>query len=171
MLPYMERYSMKYLVLIGCFGLSLLTHEAKADPVTITVQDAAEILSGCTALDGRDRVVKDGEREKIIKEPYKFNGGFLLAIAKDTIRLREIITAYQTAHNAKIVELSGGSGSVDPNSDAGKKLSIADAEMLATKQPVDLIMINEKELNLDPPNNNQIPPSVLANLSKIIVDK
>lgn len=154
--------------IILCAG-SLKAH---ADPVMLTVQEASEVLAGCTALDGHDRVVKDGAQERVVREPYKFSGGFLLAVAKNITKLREVMTAYQTAHNAKVMELSEGKGSLDPNSDAARKIAVADAEILATKQTIDLVLISTKELGLDPPTSNPLPPSQIANLSKILmVDK
>lgn len=130
----------------------------------IDLRTGLELLGALAALNGSPRVVRDGEREIVVQEPYKFGMGFRLAIAKNIYRLKELDLTYRHARDAVIMELSQGSGRVtDP--DAIARLNIRDQQLLAAKQEIPLVSMTIGELNLD---QNAIPSTVIAALAPLI---
>ncbi len=132
----------------------------------VTVNTAHKLVNALLALDGRQKAVKNGDSESIIVEPYKL-GPARLAIAKNTSRLRAVLTDFEKARDGLIKEISNGGDSIDPakDPDGFKRFNLAVRDMLSDESDVDIVPIEASKLNLD---QNDIPPAVIVDLEEII---
>lgn len=140
---------------ITCFVLLAILAIDPADAserkqITLSVNEMLGLSNALMALDGHDRVTKDGAREVIVKESYKFGPGFRLAVARNMTVLRHFIIDTQSVAR-----------SLGEDKQAIDKLG-------TEKHGIELIPIEELELKLDV---NEIPPSVLSGLSPILESK
>lgn len=126
------------------------------------ISEASALLSALSALDGYERVIKEGGNEKSVRDSYKL-GPARLTIARNIRALREVVEDFQRAQNALIIEESGGTGSVDPktNPEGAARVAVEIQKMVETEHAIALLPISEADLKLDV---NPIPPSVLASL-------
>lgn len=126
------------------------------------VSEASALLSALSALDGYDRVIKEGGNEKSVRDSYKL-GPARMAVARNIRALREVVEDFQRAQNALIIEESGGTGSVDQktNPEGAARVAVEIQKMVDTEHEISLISISEADLKLDV---NPIPPSVLASM-------
>lgn len=156
---------MRYFLAVSIiFGFCNL---ANAEQVTLTYEEAANILPALSALDSYEDI---DNQQKMVKRFYKFSGSVRLAIAKDITALRNVLLVFRDAHNAKIQELTGGDvGNKEKQDSVAAAVNASDNEMSKHKQPIELDKIKIEDLGLDPPNNNPIPPSVIAGLNLILV--
>lgn len=148
--------------------LLLLSLPASAEPMTLTMAQAREVYGAILSLDGYQKIIRAGDQETAVRVPYSFSSGTLLALAKNTDRLKPVVTAFDTARTRLILDLSAGTGKLeDPEAQAKflKELN----EMLKAPQDVDLVKIRDAELGLGAPKNNPIPPSVISQLAPIRV--
>ena len=128
--------------------------------------DILALRAALGELDGYLRIVKDGERERIVREPYKLGAGLRLAIAKNIARTKEPVEAYVTARNAIIRELANGDSTVTGVKEMGE-LQQRDEELLKAEHDVELIQFKVAELNLDA---NPIPASVIMAIMPALED-
>jgi hypothetical protein len=120
--------------------------------LSLTTNEVANLAAALVALDGSDKIVKDGLQDKIVKAPYNLGAGLRLVVAHDLTTARGLLTEFQLA----------ASGMQKTDGDKAK----GEIEILAMqKQQVQLTTIDISELMLD---QNQIPPSVLSGLSPIL---
>jgi hypothetical protein len=145
--------------------LSNAAHAADRVPTKISIEQAIDLVGALAALDGADHVIKDGQQERIVREPYKLGAGLRLVIAKDMVKLKDIVASFDKARASTIMEMTGGRGNAEKGSQAEAKLGMALREMLAVEQEVDLIHFKASELNLD---GNAIPGTVLSQLTPIL---
>jgi hypothetical protein len=136
----------------------------------LSVREAAVLLRGLKALDGYERVVKDGEKEKIVTEHYKFSPNFVWAMAKNHITLNKIMEAFDEAR--KVVTKSVFNGKIiKPDTEKPDELALlteANDQLdvfLDKKEEVELCYITQGELSL---GENRIPPSHLAALGRLL---
>lgn len=126
----------------------------------IKLSDASNLLVALCALDGYERIIKDGANEKTALDSYKL-GALRLPIAKNVRVLRGALEDFQRARNGLVMEASGGKGELDPkDTQANVKLGFAVQKLLDTEQELPLEPLPEAELLAAGP----IPPSVLASL-------
>lgn len=150
---------MNKFVVVG-LATFLFFSPARADPVELTIQQAANLLVGLNSLDGYQDSIKDGEREHVIVKTYMLGGGVRLAIGKDISRLTEIVAAARKADGGLQKQYPSG----------GPELAAEQDKLMAKVEKVDLIKLKVNELGLMPPTSNPIPPSVLSRLAPIIID-
>lgn len=155
-------FDVKHAALAGL----LLCSPAYAE--SLTNEQALGIFGALSALDGYEKVLKDGASEKAVKVPYDFGGGLRLVIAQDMVALKPKVDAYTTAHNALIMQLSNGKGDFKDNPKGEIEAQDQTLTMLSAKIDVGLTHIREPELKLD---ENRIPPSILAGLLPILDEK
>lgn len=129
----------------------------------LTVQEAQKISLGLSGLDGYDRVARDGERERVVREFYKLGGGLRLLIGINQNKLDAVLSVYNKERSRIIVGLSGG-GNELPKAKEGEFFERHN-ELLQAEQEIELKAININELRLD---DNPIPASVLAMLMPIL---
>lgn len=122
--------------------------------------------SALVALDGYDKIIKDGERDRAVRELYKLGGGLRLLIAKNINLLDKEIDPFQRARNTLVMEHADASGSVPPDKRA--EFVKQERELLDAEYDVDVVPIKDDELKLD---QNPIPASVLAQLGTLLVEK
>lgn len=126
------------------------------------ISEASTLLDALSALDGYDRVIKEGGGEKAVRDSYKL-GTARLTVARNIRALREVVGDFQRAQNALIIEESGGTGTVDQktNPEGAARVAVEIQKMIETEHEIALLTISEPDLKLDV---NPIPPSVLASL-------
>lgn len=129
----------------------------------LTLESALTIAAGLRGLDGYDRIAKDGERERIVREFYKLGGGLRLSIAKNLNKLDAVQGAYQKASADLMASMIDGKGEVPPARKA--ELAKEDRKMLEAEQDIDLVMIKEDELKLD---QNPIPATMLSLIQPLL---
>lgn len=148
-------------------ALIISIHPARAEPMTLTVAQIRDLFIGLSGLDGYARVVKDGEREQVVRMPYSFSGGTLLALAKNTDSLKPVVQQFDSARSRLLLQLSGGTGKLTDGTSEHADYLVQLNAMLEKEQTIDLVKIKDEELGLMPPKSNPIPPSVLSQLSPI----
>ena len=131
--------------------------------VNISTELALSISSGLHSLDGYERIAKDGEREKVIKEFYKLGGGLRMSIAKNLNILGSIQSAYQKARDDILRSMADRNGEVPRTKLA--EFTAEERKLLDAEHNVDLCQIDEEELRLD---INPIPASVLSLIHPIL---
>lgn len=129
----------------------------------LTLQMALAIAAGLRGLDGSDRIVKDGERERVIKEYYKLGGGLRLLIAKNLNLLDIQQTLYQKARAELVQTMLDDTGEIPKNRIA--EFLAEERKMLATESEIDLAIIRSGELNLD---TNPISVTTLSLIQPIL---
>jgi len=136
----------------------------------LTVREAAVLLRGLKALDGHERVVKDGEKEKIVMENYKFSPNFVWAMTKNHIALNRVMEAFDEAR--KVVTKNVFKGKViKPDTEKPDEIALLNEAndqldvFLDKKEEVELCFITQGELSL---GENRIPPSHLAALGRLL---
>ena len=157
-------------MILGVMLMTGMAGGALAEPVSLSVAQALGISGALNALDSHDQVIKDGSVEKVVKVPYQLSGQVRLAIAQDLTKLKAVVADFQTARNGKIAELAPDGKTIPPGSDLEQKFGRELTEMLGVKQDLDLTKLSVKDLGLESANN-PIPPSVLSELSPLLLDK
>src|SRR5207253_553833 len=84
------------------------------DQMKLTMEQVLTIAAGLRALDGLERIVKDGERERVVREPYQLGGGLRLAIARNLNRLDAAQSAYQKARSDLVFAMADANGQLSP---------------------------------------------------------
>jgi hypothetical protein len=132
----------------------------------LTIAQVANLLEAHKALDGYDRVVKDGNTEKVVKQPYEIGFGFSLLIAENVEALTAVVTRFNKERDKRVLRYSGGETSLQlpSGSDAAKAFSKEMHEASELEHDVDLHLINFDELKGDV---NKYPPSLLAGLMPV----
>ena len=139
------------------------------EKITLTTREIVGLFNGLSALDGYECIVKDGQRERAVRENYRLGGGLRLVIAKNLHHLRAVVDPYQQARNALVREMANGTDEI-ATKDMPEFLR-REAEMLDAKHDVALVKIRANELHLgSEPNENPIPGSVLAALMPVLDD-
>jgi len=147
------------------FALAFLTLAAPAsaaDAPSLTVEQVIQIGNGIAALDGYDKIVKDGASEKSVHVPYQFGGGLRLLLASDLDKARTVIKRYQDAVQALFSAMQKD-GKIPDASLA--QYTAEQRKMLDQPADVQLARIKADELKL---SENPIPSSVLSNLVPIL---
>jgi len=143
----------------------------------LKTRTASELLAGLGALDGYQRIIKDGDKETAVLVPYKIDGAARRIIFRNMARLKPELEEFNKVSQDLFRQISGGRDVLDPkeNPADGPLLTAYNAQnrdLLDADIEVDLKMIllsrllggdNEKALN-------NIPGSVLALLAPIITD-
>lgn len=140
----------------------------------LSCQVIIDLVNNLAALDGKTRVIKDGEREQVVREPYKFKPGLRSAIAKNVANLKAVADAYSKTKDGLIGQVTGGMTQIAEkhgetvNPDFQKQMADFQAVnnlLLAEIHEVRLVKIKESELNLEA---NPIPGTVIAALAPIL---
>lgn len=138
----------------------------------LTNQQVNELAGAISAMNGYERIVKDGEKERAVADTYKHIGvGLKSSMAKNLVALKAPAAAYELARQAIFRECSGGADSIDTKTDEGqqqmRRLNTLLAELATQTHDVDLLTLKLEELRLDV---NPWPVTVLAGLGPILED-
>lgn len=122
--------------------------------------------AGLSGLEGFERVIKDGERERTIMERFKYNSGTLLLQVKLMNRLDDLLRIRSSVQNAALRQASGGTGIINPQNQPTEFAAYAKIieEMEAKECEIDLSPLTESDLDL---NKNAISAGVLAALGPL----
>lgn len=134
-----------------------------AKEITMPTSTAIVLMQGLSSLDGYERTVKDGARERVVIERYKFERGFVMAMARNLTALKAIQEAYEKEITAIRAEVADGGEIKDGPQLA--RLNDENRKLLALPQKIELVTIQEAELKLDV---NPIPISVISALAPIM---
>ena len=129
----------------------------------LTLQSALAVAQGLRGLDVFDRIVKDGERERIVKEYYKLGGGLRLMIAKNLNLLDAQQTLYQKVRADLVRTMLDDTGEIPKNKTAD--FLAEERKVLEGEIDIDLSIIKSTELNLDA---NPIPATTLSLIQPIL---
>lgn len=174
--------NVRYLVIAAC--LLLATPALGGDNVTLTAEQATEVLSALMDLDKGSCV---GPAPSSLAPDLRVCTAFKLGAARgpmaiDVVRLREVVKAVQDASQKVRVEIVGGDKPVIPPAadapqaerDAFQKQDQEFAtrvqELMRQPHPIALELIKYEDLKIgDGADQNAIPLRVLAALSPILV--
>lgn len=150
------------LIALLCLPLTAAAQGSKTKEVAAPVSRMIALANAIASLDGSDRVVKDGASERVVKEPYKFERGFRIAMARNLTALKPILEGYEKELSVIRVEIGG---EIKDGSPAMMRLNEENRRLLAIVQKANLFTIAEAELKLDV---NQIQISILSALEPIM---
>jgi len=131
----------------------------------LTLEEIAKLHAGLLLLDGYDRIAKDGERERVVREYFSLGAGLRLAVAMNIDKLEAAMSPYNKVRTALIFQLSSKD---KPNEVAPENLGKFNDEtsaMLAVEHDLTLTKIKFDELNLD---KNPIPVSTLSMIQALL---
>jgi hypothetical protein len=136
----------------------------------LTLGKAIALNAALRALDGHQRVVKQGENEQTVTVSYKLTGAVRKAVRRNLVALEPEIDIHNEAVSGKFRELANGHDRLDPNvpEEAIKIAQFTREQEHMLKEETDemkLVEIAESALDLDA---NPIPGTVLAGLSPIL---
>lgn len=159
---------------VAVLGLALITVTAlaadKTREVKLTTEQAIILVEALGRLDGYDRVVSDGGRERVVKQAYQLDIGARMAIARAIPALQYVTKPAQEAYQSRIMELSGGTGTLDPSkSEDAPKLARINAEwkeILAKVNTFNLPVLTEADLKLK--ENSALAPTTISALLPIL---
>lgn len=165
--------------------LLLAASPAAAERMKLSI-DQLEHLQQSILFVGRERdvVAKVDGKEQVVKKPYELSGNLLMRLARDSVAIKEVMDAFQSAQISLFKKLSGGKPNLCPVPDRPqgapppKPEEQASCEALnqfneqvrdlrLAPQEVGLWTITEAELKID---ENRFPPAVLAGLVPIIAE-
>ena len=132
-------------------------------PQPLTYEQALQVDQGLHALDGYQRIIKDGQQEKVAVELYKFGPGLRVQIGLAIAKLDPITREFQDQNNKLIQKYSDGETEM-----SAKHLQDYLAAFKALKgTSTGLIIphITIKELDLE---HNPIQGTVIGLLSPIL---
>ena len=149
-------------------ALSFLATPAFAETKTLKLnaEQVVTLINGLGALDGYDKVIKDGAAEKTAHENYKLGGGLRLVIARNLAALKIPYASTQAARQ-KLINDANANGPIDKDPAKAAALTKELMEVLTATDDVPLSTIKSGELKLD---ENPIPGSVLSMISFILED-
>lgn len=130
----------------------------------LTIGQAVDLLTAHKALDGYDKIVKDGNSEKIVKQAYKLGFGFRLLIAGNIEVLEGLVRRWNKERDKLIMHHANGDTTIPPNSPAAKLFAREMQGAMETEHDLNLDLIEFDELN---GGENDYPPSVLAGLMPV----
>lgn len=165
----MRTFFPRLLAIVAFVGFSAGAAVAQDPPATphLTVGQCVQALSGLLALDKYEKVIKDGAGEKTVTVQYKL-GVARFAVARAISVLRPVAEDVEKARLGLLAEVTGGKP-VQPNSEQLARLNDEYAKVLSRPCSVEIPKLKLADLRPgDGPNDNPIPPSVLASLLPII---
>jgi len=154
---------MKTLLVFGLL-LAMTTFAQAQETRKLTYEQASALFGALQSLDGHQRVVKDGQQERIVQEPYDIAPGLRLVIAQDMLKAKAAVGTLQVAFAAVQKQFVGADGKVPDD-----KLVAFNVEVRKLQQEMSdeqFTPIRYEELK---PSTNNFPPSVLAGLMPVLV--
>ncbi len=150
-------------VFLVCLPLTAAAQASKTKEIVMPLGRFIELANAIAALDGVDRIIKDGANERVQKDTtiYKFGVGFRVAMSRNLTAIKPIVEAY----NKELGDLRSQVGEIKEGSPALARLNDENRRLLAVEQRASLFTFQEAELKLDV---NPIPVSVLSGLDPII---
>lgn len=152
--------------------VSTAAAQPKAKEVSLPLGRLIGLANAIVALDGPERVVREGDKERVIKDvlAYKFAPGFKTSMGRNLTALKVVVESYEKEINeVRDRMLLECKCKFDDGSDKAKlqldKLNDANRALMAVLQKVSLMTFNEGQLDL---KNNNIPVSILSGLDPII---
>lgn len=156
-----------------CAALPAVAQTRPENTTKVTVEQADRILNALAALDGYQKVVKDGGQDKVVLVAYELSGNTRKLIAKDIDILTPVLRQYGKVRQGLVKQFFNrdvlpASGSEEfqkmAQTDTFKKLTDEVQKQLDAPVDEEVQKISDADLKLD---TNPIPPSVLAALSPI----
>lgn len=145
------------------FGASAQDAASPARP-HLTFDQVRDLIGGLVALDGRQRVVKDGQQERIVPQEYDLAPGIRLVIAQNLLRAKNTFAPLQPAFAAVQRQFADANGKVPD--ERLVEFNLAVRKLQDSLTDADFIPIKYEELK---PSVNNFPPSVIAALLPILV--
>jgi hypothetical protein len=141
--------------------------DAAVDKTThLTYNKIVALQKALGDLDGYQKVITEGGKERAIAQPYDFSEATRFAIADDEIALQDISSKVQA--EAKAFSKSLGDAASKPDTPEAKQWAQFANDIGDKSFAVFLLKLNRTELKL---GANAIPPSVLTALDPVIEKK
>jgi hypothetical protein len=102
----------------------------------LTPQEILNLNVALNALDGRDRVVRVKNEDRVVIEPYKIESDAQLAIVININGLRPFVQGHSRARNALVRDVSDETGKINPASPKGRDFSKREEELLDKPEDV-----------------------------------
>lgn len=128
----------------------------------MTIEQVMQINAGLSQLNCVQRVIKDGAKETLVCDPYKWGIGASWLIASNLRRTQEIASQYTKLRNQALANLARKPDG-DATNEAAAKFAVDDRGYLDVK--VSIVLDHFKRSDLEPMN---LPPSVITLLLPII---
>lgn len=125
---------------------------------------AQAVLQALAALDGYERMYREGETERVARVPYNLSWDLRMTLGENKDALERAIEAYLKCRNEIITRHAGGKRRVDPSNLAAVEacaeevLALDEKDIVFECAPIDFDELKGKA------EVNPIPPSVLAAL-------
>lgn len=145
-------------------AIAALSASPAAATPDLTMADCQTLLSGLTALDGRQELTKDGTAVLV---PYQFgNAALRLAIQQNIAALQAVMADFTKVQQGIFREIAGPDvAEIRPGTPELGRYQKQLAEALQVRCPAKLSRIKAGDLRLD---RNEIPGSVLGAIDKIL---
>lgn len=157
---------MKYLIVAFLLLVTPACAAEKAREVKLTTEQVGVLLDVLKSkMESYEKIVKEGDRERVVKVFYQYEIGVRMAIAKNIPPLEY---AWKSADKARVdamMALSDGTGIIPPDGPVAAKFQMAWRDILNREHTLNLITITEADLKL---KDNALPASVLAALLPIL---
>ena len=127
-----------------------------------TVDEAIGIAGALNLLTCGNRVVKDGAKETVICDPYKWSPGVAWVIARNISRAQEAAKQFDRMREAAIAKMARKEDG-SPREDSVAALNVTIRGWLDTPAKIELEKLKRSDLE-----DKNIPPPVLSVLLPII---
>lgn len=131
----------------------------------LTPSRGADHKATCLNAESYERIIKEGDRERVALEFYRYPTGVRMAMVKNALALRAVIEPFEKERNALLKELSRGTGQVLPDTPEFNEFQKQMGPALEKSHEFNLYIFTEAELDL---SKNLLPTSVLAVLALIM---
>jgi hypothetical protein len=135
----------------------------------LTANSALLLLNGLAQLDGYDKVVKDGDSEKIVKTGFTLSAKTKLAIALTRKRVGDFVNPVFEQRNALLRNLADG-GETLTDQVKIEEFKKQEKELLEAEEEIQITTITTDDLQLDNENNRNISPSIILMIEAALSD-
>jgi hypothetical protein len=129
----------------------------------LTFTQILTIESGLNALDGFQKIIEDGGKEKAVLQPYVLSENTRSAIADNEVALQDAITNAQA--KSKVYAKSLGPNYTDATTKEGKEWIEYSNDAMTKTAKVIIVKFSRADLQL---KTNAIPPSVLSAIDPLM---
>lgn len=152
-----------FFLVLSIPALAQTSSVPKADKLnTLTVDQVVQIAQGLSQLDCASKIIKDGAKETVACEPYKWSPGMVWQIATAQRKARDVVNDFQRLKDVEITKLPRkADGSIAD--EVQSQFSVKMRGLL--DQDAKVVFDKFKRDQLEPMN---LPPSVISLLLPII---
>jgi len=142
----------------------------KTKEVKLTAERAIAMLDAISnRMENYEKTTKDKDgNEKQIRVPYTFDVSTRMALAKDILALKFVADAFEKTRIALLMELSGGSGVIQPNTTEEAQFRVKLMAESQKEYTLNLFVFSKADLKLK--DDDGFQASVLQAIIPIMTD-